>query len=190
MDNADFSDLDGYLKLDPWMKDIIIMTDFKESINQCLESLVTNPSGVRDLNNLIKYTKSTPGAELPKFDVQVLETAAGTKGTTDPEYQQALALESTTQRKAGSWEPCKGGTSTPYPYLLVDGSAFRRSQRVSHYQYSPWILPAGTEVERESSSAFVDVAPSVPFCLSIHGKPFSKEILVRIAYVHEQQSKA
>ncbi len=49
MDNADFSDLEGYLNLDPWLKEVVLMTDFKQSINKYLEGLVVNPNDIRNL---------------------------------------------------------------------------------------------------------------------------------------------
>ena len=166
VDKTGFADLDGYAKLDPWLKDVVIMTDFKDSVNRYLESLITNPSGIRNLDQLISYTKCTPGEEFPRFDVEVFETAAGTNSTADPEYQKALALEKYYAEAGG------GGILGAMEKWNLDAlllpTCSSMALRFAAVRGFPVIslplgfYPQGAEIEI-NSAGLVDIAPNIPY---------------------------
>lgn len=92
VENANFSGLDEYLASDPSLREVVVLTDFQNDIKRYLGELKINPNNLVDLRGLVDFTKSTPGEAFPQVGLEVFEKALGTKGPTDPAYEEALAL--------------------------------------------------------------------------------------------------
>jgi amidase len=60
VDNADFTGLDEYRKLPSWSQDIVLFTDFKDTIASYLGSFSHNPDNLHTLQDLINWTHRHP----------------------------------------------------------------------------------------------------------------------------------
>lgn len=69
-------------------KQIVLDTDMKIAIEAYLKGLQTNPNNIKNLQDLIKFTKSCPGEGYPTQNVAGLERAQAT----DPEGQLYKAI--------------------------------------------------------------------------------------------------
>ncbi|KAI0868904.1 glutamyl-tRNA amidotransferase subunit A [Hypoxylon argillaceum] len=191
IDNTDYVDLDGYINLDPWLQDVVIMTDFKESLNRYLQDLVENPNNIENLEQLITYTKSSPGEEFPKFDTAEFETAQTTNGTSDPSYIKALALEAHHFGEGG----ILGALEKWNLDALLVPTCAKLALRLAAIGGLPIVslplgfYPDGTDIKWNARKNMINIGPNIPFCLTIFGKPFSEATLIRIAYAHEQLNK-
>lgn len=65
--------------------------DFPSSIAAYLETLTTNPRGIRTLQDLIEQTKTNPDEDYPSHNVESFEMAA----SIDPDSQEFKDLEAT-----------------------------------------------------------------------------------------------
>jgi amidase len=164
VDGANFSGVKEYKNLDSWLKDVVLFTDFKSSLNEYLSNLVENPNHIHNLADLIEYTKSASEEQFPRFDVEEFETAEGTKTSDDPVYQDALAKES----YFGGEGSILGALDKSDLDALILPTAAKVPLRFAAIKGLPMITvplgayPEGTDIQRNRKDNFIDVGPNVP----------------------------
>ncbi|KAJ3967751.1 amidase signature domain-containing protein [Lentinula raphanica] len=171
---------------------VVLDTDFKIQINAWLEGLVSIPSGVRSLADLIAFDNANPALEEPVNFTSQSEFIASeaTTGFTDA-YFQSLAFDHELGRTRGIDAvlemfnldalvlPAMGLTTVPaaiagYPIVTVPLGFF----------------PPNTPVVPGSAGPeTVYPAPGVPFGLSFLGTAFSEFELIGFGYAYEQRTK-
>ncbi|KAJ4465493.1 amidase signature enzyme [Lentinula edodes] len=169
---------------------IVLDTDFKIQINAWLEGLISIPSGVRSLADLIAFDNANPSLEEPVNFTSQSEFIASeaTTGFTDA-YFQSLAFDKELGGAQGidaALEmfdldalvlPAQGLTTVPaaiagYPIVTVPLGFFPSNVTIGS---------AGPET--------VYPAPGVPFGLSFLGTAFSEFDLIGFAFAYEQKTK-
>ncbi|KAF8824007.1 hypothetical protein HHX47_DHR9000428 [Lentinula edodes] len=174
---------------------VVLDTDFKAStypiqINAWLEGLISIPSGVRSLADLIAFDNANPSLEEPVNFTSQSEFIASeaTTGFTDA-YFQSLAFDKELGGAQGidaALEmfdldalvlPAQGLTTVPaaiagYPIVTVPLGFFPSNVTIGS---------AGPET--------VYPAPGVPFGLSFLGTAFSEFDLIGFAFAYEQKTK-
>ncbi|KUL86290.1 hypothetical protein ZTR_08571 [Talaromyces verruculosus] len=88
VDNTDFTDLETFKGLN---RDLILLRDFKDSLDTFLKDLPVNPHGIRCLEDVIESTKSNAGECFPDRDLGLFEQAISSLPETSEEYQSMLA---------------------------------------------------------------------------------------------------
>ncbi|KAF9447278.1 amidase signature enzyme [Macrolepiota fuliginosa MF-IS2] len=169
---------------------IVLDTDFKVQLNQWFESLLSNPSGVRSLADLIKFDDDNPDLEEPaNFEDQSELIASEATQSFDNAFFAALAADKdlgSTRGIDATLEmhnldalvlPATGFTTVPaaivgYPIITVPLGFFPDNVTVGR---------AGPET--------VYPAPGVPFGLSFLGTAFSEFDLIGFGYAYEQATK-
>ncbi|KAJ3713727.1 amidase signature enzyme [Lentinula guzmanii] len=167
---------------------VVLDTDFKIQINAWLEGLISIPSGVRSLADLIAFDNANPSLEEPvNFTSQFIASEA-TTGFTDA-YFQSLAFDHELGGAQGIDAalkmfdldalvlPAQGLTTVPaaiagYPIVTVPLGFFPSNVTIGS---------AGPET--------VYPAPGVPFGLSFLGTAFSEFDLIGFAFAYEQKTK-
>ncbi|KAJ6449782.1 amidase signature enzyme [Mycena sanguinolenta] len=169
---------------------IVLNVDFKIQLNQYLEALLKNPSGVRSLADLIQFDNDNPTLEEPAgFEDQSQFIQAEATNGFDAEYFAALAAD----HELGSTQgidfvlqkfnldalvlPAPGFTTSPaavvgYPIVTVPLGFFPDNVTIGS---------AGPET--------VYPAPGVPFGLSFLGTAFAEFDLIGFAYAYEQKTQ-
>ncbi|KAF5384399.1 hypothetical protein D9615_003112 [Tricholomella constricta] len=169
---------------------VVLGVDFKQGLNKYLASLISNPSGVRSLADVIKFNDDNPTLEKPEgFDDQsIFITSEATNGF-DSSYFAALAADHDLGATRGIDSalkthnldalvlPADGFTSNPaaiagYPIVTVPLGFFSDNVTIGR---------AGPET--------VYPAPGVPFGLSFLGTAFSEFDLIGFAYAYEQETQ-
>ncbi|KAF7800231.1 hypothetical protein EIP86_011478 [Pleurotus ostreatoroseus] len=169
---------------------VVLDTDFKIQLNAYFAALLSNPSGVRTLADLIAFDDANPELEEPpRFEDQseLIESEATTGRNAS--FFEALAFDKelgATQGidaalKAHNLDalvlPAPGLTTVPaaiagYPIVTVP---------LGFYPQNVTIALAGPET--------VYPAPGVPFGLSFLGTAFSEFTLVGLAFAYEQKTQ-
>ncbi|KAI0795623.1 amidase signature enzyme [Abortiporus biennis] len=169
---------------------LVLDVDFKVQLDAYYQALLSNPSGVRSLADLIKFNDDNPALEEPpRFEDQseLIESEA-TSGFNST-YFQALAFDKDlgatrgidAALKANKLDalilPAPGFTTVPaaiagYPIVTVP---------LGFYPENVTIALAGPET--------VYPAPGVPFGLSFLGTAFSEFELIGFAFAYEQKTK-
>ncbi|KAJ3751165.1 amidase signature enzyme [Lentinula detonsa] len=169
---------------------VVLDTDFKIQINAWLEGLISIPSGVRSLADLIAFDNANPSLEEPVNFTSQSEFIASeaTTGFTDA-YFQSLAFDHELGGAQGIDAalkmfdldalvlPAQGLTTVPaaiagYPIVTVPLGFFPSNVTIGS---------AGPET--------VYPAPGVPFGLSFLGTAFSEFDLIGFAFAYEQKTK-
>ncbi|KAJ7888711.1 amidase signature enzyme [Mycena leptocephala] len=168
----------------------VLNVDFKVQLNQYLEGLIENPSGVRSLADLIKFNDDNPTLEKPEGyeDQSEFVQAEATNGF-DAEYFATLARNYDIGSTRGIdfvlkkfnldaiVLPSHGFTTTPaaivgYPIVTVP---------LGFLPDNVTIGSAGPET--------VYPAPGVPFGLSFLGTAFSDFELISFGFAYEQKTQ-
>ncbi|KAG6839809.1 hypothetical protein C0991_011466 [Blastosporella zonata] len=188
IDPADLPSADDILASND--ENVVLDVDFKVQLNKYYASLISNPSGVRSLADLIAFNMNNSALERPQgfTDQSTLIESEATNGF-DPAYFTSLA----TDRELGGSRgidaalqahkldalvlPADGFTTRPaaivgYPIVTVPLGFF--SDNVTTMRAGPQTLYP---------------APGVPFGLSFLGTAFSEFNLVGFAYAYEQQTQ-
>ncbi|KAF2191375.1 glutamyl-tRNA amidotransferase subunit A [Zopfia rhizophila CBS 207.26] len=192
VDNANFTGIEEYRNLDPWLQDVVLFTDFKYSLNEYFSMLVENPNNIYNMADLIKYTKTCEAEEYPRFNVEEFETAQGTKDPDDPTYQEGLEKEA----YYGGEGSILGALDKANLDALIFPTAAKMPLRFAAIKGLPLVTvplgayPDGTEVKRNRKDNFIDIGPNVPYCITIVGRAFSEVTLIKVAYAVEQLTQA
>ncbi|KAJ3996458.1 amidase signature enzyme [Lentinula boryana] len=169
---------------------VVLDTDFKIQINAWLEGLISIPSGVRSLADLIAFDNANPSLEEPVNFTSQSEFIASeaTTGFTDA-YFQSLSFDHELGGAQGIDAalkmfdldalvlPAQGLTTVPaaiagYPIVTVPLGFFPSNVTIGS---------AGPET--------VYPAPGVPFGLSFLGTAFSEFDLIGFGFAYEQKTK-
>ncbi|KAG6871798.1 hypothetical protein C0995_016438 [Termitomyces sp. Mi166 len=183
VDSADLPSIDEFKASNN--ETVVLDVDFKIGLNKYLSNLLSNPSGVKTLADLIKFNDDHPDLEKPEGfeDQSILIRSEATEGYNST-FVAALAanrdLGATRGIDAALQEhnldalvlPSDGLTSTPPDYELVPLGFFGENVTVGH---------AGPHT--------VYPAPGVPFGLSFLGTAYSEFDLVGFAYAYELETK-
>ncbi|CAA7270086.1 unnamed protein product [Cyclocybe aegerita] len=169
---------------------VVLNVDFKVQLNAWFESLISNPSGVRSLADLIAFNDANPTLEKPTNftdQSQLIQSEATTGRNTS--FFQSLAfnveLGATRGIDAALREnnldalvlPARGLTTTPaaiagYPIVTVPLGFFPDNVAIG-----------------SAGPLTVYPAPGVPFGLSFLGTAFSEFDLIGYAFAYEQKTK-
>jgi len=169
---------------------IVLNVDFKVQLNAYFQALLKNPSGVRNLAELIQFDNDNPTLEEPAgFEDQSQFIASEATNGFDAEYFAALAAD----HNLGSTQgidfvlqkfnldalvlPAPGFTTSPaavvgYPIITVPLGFFPENVTIGS---------AGPET--------VYPAPGVPFGLSFLGTAFSDFDLIGFGFAYEQATQ-
>ncbi|KAJ6522781.1 amidase signature enzyme [Mycena vulgaris] len=168
----------------------VMNVDFKVQLNQYLEGLIENPSGVRSLADLIKFNDDNPTLEKPEgYEDQAEFVRAEATNGFDAEYFATLARNYDIGSTRGIdfvlkkfnldaiVLPSHGFTTTPaavvgYPIVTVP---------LGFLPDNVTIGSAGPET--------VYPAPGVPFGLSFLGTAFSDFELISFGFAYEQKTQ-
>ncbi|KAJ7906225.1 amidase signature enzyme [Mycena leptocephala] len=168
----------------------VLNVDFKVQLNQYLEGLIENPSGVRSLADLIKFNDDNPTLEKPEGyeDQSEFVQAEATNGF-DAEYFATLARNYDIGSTRGIdfvlkkfnldaiVLPSQGFTTTPaavvgYPIVTVPLG----------------FLPDNITIDSAGPET-VYPAPGIPFGLSFLGTAFSDFELISFGFAYEQKTQ-
>ncbi|KZT28516.1 amidase signature enzyme [Neolentinus lepideus HHB14362 ss-1] len=168
---------------------VVSRTDFKVQLNAWFESLLSNPSGVRSMADLIAYNDAHPELEEPSnyTDQSTLIRAEASEGFNST-YYQSLAYNHELGRTRGidaalkKYDldalvlPAAGYVTMPaaiagYPIVTVP---------LGFYPDNTPAVPTGP--------ATFYPAPGVPFGLSFLGTAYSEYNLIGYAYAYEQKT--
>ncbi|KAF9440277.1 amidase signature enzyme [Macrolepiota fuliginosa MF-IS2] len=159
----------------------VLDVDFKIQLNQWFESLLSNPSGVRSLADLIKFNDANPDLEKPlHFEDQSELIASEATNGFDDAFFAALAID----KDLGS---TRGIDATLQMHnldaLVLPATGFSRIPPVplGFFPDNVTIGRAGPET--------VYPAPGVPFGLSFFGTAYSDFDLIGFGYAYEQATK-
>ncbi|KAJ7256617.1 amidase signature domain-containing protein, partial [Mycena rebaudengoi] len=165
------------------------IADFKVQLNQYLEALIENPSGVRNLEDLIKFNDAHPELEGPAGyeDQNTLIKAQNT--SIDAAYFKAVAFN----RELGGTRGIDFALKEHNLHALVlpsDGYTTIPAALVGYpiVTVPLGFLPADVEPEKYSSGTFYP-APGIPFGLSFLGKAFSDFDLISFVFAYEQETR-
>ncbi|TFK55208.1 amidase signature enzyme [Heliocybe sulcata] len=169
---------------------IVLSVDFKVQIDAWYQSLYTNPSGVRSLEQLIAFDNTNPSLEEPAnyTDQSILVASEATTGY-NATYCSALAADYDMGRTRGIDAalqqynldalvlPAGGLTTVPaaiagYPIVTVPLGFY----------------PDNTTTQ-SAGPVTVYPAPGAPFGLSFLGTAYSEYNLIGYAYAYEQKTQ-
>ncbi|KIK51132.1 hypothetical protein GYMLUDRAFT_50752 [Collybiopsis luxurians FD-317 M1] len=170
---------------------IVMAVDMKMQINDYFASLLENPSGVRNIADLIKFNEDNPELEIPEEqDQSGLIAAEATYGPNSTYYEalrryKDIAADGSINAVLREFQadailmPGFGTTFASalagYPIVTVPLGFFPDNTTASHW-------PGKT-------SGSLYPAPGVPMGLSFLGTSFSEFELIGFAYAYEQATK-
>ncbi|KAG5644846.1 hypothetical protein DXG03_007576 [Asterophora parasitica] len=185
---------------------IVLATDFKQEINDHFAHLKSNPSGVRNLGEVIQFNNDNPTLEKPKGyeDQSIFMTAEATVGF-DSSYLAALAANHALGATRGIDAalkmynvdalvlPSDGLSSTPAGSFFVTAPELLKQFNFSAIAGYPIVtVPLGffsDNVAVDVGPETVKTAPGIPFGLSFFSTAYSEFELIGFAYAYEQQTK-
>lgn len=188
VEDTDFTSFDQILTSK--CPDVVKSSDLKARLADYFSSLVENPTQLKDVHDLIRYTQSDPREDFPSRGTSSLEKAAIAIDDQDSdEFKLALKYMN---------------------YLAHDGGVAGALQR---HQLDALILPTcvapivpalggypmlsvplgfypdGCDVKWNVRHELIERGPGLPFGLSFIGASFSEEILIKFAYAFEQATQ-
>jgi amidase len=94
VDNANFTAVEEFKKLNQQVKGIVRSSEFKRDILAYLQTLETNPNNIHSAEDIIEFTKSFPGEEYPERDIgKFLWTQAEGIDVDSDEYKTMVQQE-------------------------------------------------------------------------------------------------
>ncbi|KAJ3761105.1 amidase signature enzyme [Lentinula raphanica] len=162
---------------------VVLDTDFKIQINAWLEGLVSIPSGVRSLADLIAFDNANPALEEPVNFTSQSEFIASeaTTGFTDA-YFQSLAFDHELGRTRG--------IDAVLEMFNLDALVLPAMGLTTVPAVPLGFFPPNTPVVPGSAGPeTVYPAPGVPFGLSFLGTAFSEFELIGFGFGYEQRTK-
>lgn len=164
IDDLHLAGLQEYEALPQRMKDIVLDTDFKVSMDAYLVSLLENPRRILSLEALVHAITNDPSEEFPARNVDIMKRALKTS-TDAPDYKLMLQNEEYYSSSGGF----QGTMDRHDCDLLIAPAASLTLQAFASMGGNPVITvpmgfyPAGTKVEYdETRGGLVSVAPGIP----------------------------
>ncbi|EPQ58412.1 amidase signature enzyme [Gloeophyllum trabeum ATCC 11539] len=160
---------------------IVLNTDFKIQLNAWYQSLYTNPSGVRSLEQLIAFDNANPSLEEPAgyTSQSILIDSEATTGF-NATYYQALASDYDMGRTRGIDAALQ---QYNLDALVLPAPGYTTTPAVPLGFY-----PDNTTTQ-SAGPATVYPAPGAPFGLSFLGTAYSEYNLIGYAYAYEQKTQ-
>ncbi|KAF7354246.1 Amidase signature enzyme [Mycena venus] len=167
----------------------VLHTDLKVYLNQYFETLLENPSGVRNLADLIKFNNENPELETPEGyeDQSVFIISEATNGF-DTEYWAALAANHDIGRTRGIDHALKEHNLDA---LVLPGPGYTpRPAAIAGYPIVT--VPLGFYPENVTIGEMQEMvypAPGIPFGLSFLGTAYSDFELIGLGFAYEQATQ-
>lgn len=163
LDPVVLQDADEYLSFSAAQRQSCVHASFASSLRAYTSSLVTNPQNIRDVDDLIAFTKSTPGEGFPHRNVAQFE-AARDVDTSSEEFRSFESFESFLATEGGIIGTMKSNkidvlVAPTAVDVLVSFSAIAGAPVIS---LPLGFLPADTEVKKDSKSDLISEAPGIP----------------------------
>ncbi|TFK31558.1 amidase signature enzyme [Crucibulum laeve] len=171
---------------------LVTDVDFKIEINAYFQSLKSNPSRVRSLEDLIKFNDKHPELEKPTgFEDQSRLTQAQARNGRDTEYFEALALNHYLGRKNGIDAAIK---QYNLDALVLPSPGYTLGTTPAALAGYPIVtVPLGFYPDHvspvKSGPDIFYPAPGIPFGLLIFGTAFSELELIAFAFAFEQETR-
>ncbi len=171
-------------------KDVILYTDMKVAINTYLSSLATNPHNVRNLEDLIAFTKAHPAEQYPQRNVEGLERAQGSDAD-GLLYKTMLARDEYYTGEGGIEAAlCRKCCDVMIlPSLSVTMQTFAAKAGSPVMSIPMGVFPGDTPVEKDARNGLINVAPGIPFSAYIFGRAAKDEDVLKVGHVLEQLTK-
>ena len=170
---------------------IVLDTDFVAGLSDYLSQLIENPKRVRNLYDVVQYTKSDPREEYPNRDTYVWDRQI-TRNITNasPESWQAYQVNLHMAEELGvlgalnrySLDALVMPTFTSFHLPAVAGLPI--------ITVPLGFFPAGTATTMNLKGTLVNKGPGVPFGIAFVGRRWSEETLIALAYAFEQRTLA
>ncbi|KAJ5702459.1 amidase [Penicillium malachiteum] len=149
----------------------------------CYEKLVTNPHKIKNISDLVEFTKGTSAEEYEKFGANWFESARDAPGTSASEE---FCLVNARLENLGEDIPrlldqqnCEILLATSSTDLSLDLG------RLPGIQVPLGFYSSDQEVIR-NSKGMVTKAPNIPYGITLTGRRFSEEKLIACTYAFEQ----
>lgn len=165
----------------------VLLTEFKADLNKYLE---TRGGKLNSLSKIIEFNKKNPDKEMPYFQQEIFESAAGKKDLNNKIYQLALLRSKVLTQDRGidmvmqkhNLDAIVAPSNAPSWMIdLINGDSptnyISSSSLPAVSGYPNITVPAG----------FID---EMPIGISFFGKAFSEPTLIAVAYAWEQMSNA
>jgi len=171
-------------------EDLVCEIDFKIQMNEYFTSLISNPSGVQSVADLIKFNEDHPELEMPPGleDQTYLTMSESTSGPNSTyfdalrRYKELAAIQGIDavlrDCNADAIVVPAFGTTTPsalagYPIITVPSGFYPENTTIGYLGEGGLIYPA----------------PGLPIGLSFLGTAFSEFELIGLAYAYEQATR-
>ncbi|KAH6714500.1 amidase signature domain-containing protein [Leptodontidium sp. MPI-SDFR-AT-0119] len=191
VDDVRLAGLDEYISLPDGMKQIVLDTEFKVSMEIHLQSLIINPRHLENLEDLIEAIKHDRDEDYPSRNVAIMQRALSTNVNAS-NYREMLEKQLYFADNGGLEGAMRERNCTalitPAGSLLIQSFAAMGGNPVISVPMG--FYPEGTKLKHDPQSGFVTVAPGIPFSLYQYGKRFDDQSLFRVAYAFEQLTQA
>ncbi|GAM34993.1 hypothetical protein TCE0_015r02939 [Talaromyces pinophilus] len=187
VDDINFSDLEKFKGLNT---DLVLLRDFKDSLDTFLQNLPVNPHSVRSLEDVIEFTKLNAGEFFPDRDIGTFEQAISSPHKASDVYQDMLHK---------SIYYAQNGLKNTLEHASLDAvalpaSAIHATSMAAVLGYPIVTVPMGyypkdAEIHYNNRGDLVTAGPGFPIGLQIIGRPFDEQNLIGYAYAFEQQTK-
>ncbi|KAI0099690.1 putative amidase [Nemania sp. FL0031] len=190
VENANFTAADEFRKLNDQVKGIVRSSEFKRDIVNYLKTLATNPNGIHNAEDIIKFTKECLDEEYPAKDIgKFLWT-----------QEEGIEVDSVKYKEMVNQELHFGGEGgilgaiekhsldvivVPSTLGITNDLAAKMGFPVISVPLGFW--PEGTPIKYDARDPrLVKVAPGIPYCLTIVGNAYSDGKILQVAYAFEQ----
>lgn len=169
---------------------IVLETEFKQGLKDYLSNLATNPNNINNLEELVRYTKTTSEEEYPDRDVAIWESAMKRGLTTkSPEYLKAIKED----KYLGGQGTILGALNNYNLDALILPTS-QASTLAAMAGYPVITVPLGfhppdAPIKYNTRGDLVDSGPNIPFGLSLIGRKFSEETLFKYACAWEKATQ-
>ncbi|KAF2020553.1 amidase [Aaosphaeria arxii CBS 175.79] len=189
VDNVLFASAKEWDAWDSAEKRACLQAEFKHSIEKWLRELVENPNNINSLSDLVNFTKSEPKECYPERDIQRWEWLQEGPEYNSDAYKKALEKMLRLSGKEGiigAIEEHKLDLIV-HPTNIDPPTTFAARVGLPAITVPLGFYPDDTEPTCHRGK-IIDVAPNVPFGITFTGKPFTEELLFRVAHVYESVS--
>ncbi|EIW74053.1 hypothetical protein CONPUDRAFT_78321 [Coniophora puteana RWD-64-598 SS2] len=171
---------------------VVTRADLKVQLNEWFDSLISNPSGVSSVADLIKFNKENPSLESPEgyADQSILTAAQKTEGLNST-YYEALARNHEMGRERGIDAALK---QYALDALVLPAKGFDYVTKPSAIAGYPIVTvplgfyPDNTTIVSAGPVTFYP-APGIPIGLAFLGTAWSEYDLIGYAYAYEQKTQ-
>ncbi|KAK4222133.1 amidase signature domain-containing protein [Podospora fimiseda] len=150
--------------------------EFKASINRWCGSLVTNPQGIKSLDDLIDFIKKDPREIFPERNIERLLGAQESPGVDALITQNALKKMLRCCADEGILAALKRDK--------LDALVFPNEAGFPVFAVPLGFYPPGTAVKKTKGEQ-IDIAPNIPYGIEFSAEPYSEFKLTRISHAFQ-----